>query len=164
MSFNVGSGSGTLSFRPARFNVEWDGVSQAKATFALTCWDPAASYSAVAYQVFAADGAIECSAGGITVSPIEYKRGARHWTFNNSCGRVFASDVSLPMSAASGTATVTFSSLSTTEQHAWQLRATKSGVTRVLIAGLVRTVELNPYEPGAGSVQAVSGVTASGCF
>ena len=159
MSFNVGSGSGTLSFRPARFNVEWDGVSQAKATFALTCWDPAASYSAVAYRVWPEDGALGCSG-----FPVEYERGTRHWTLNGSCQKVFASDVSLSMSAASGTAQVTFSSLSTTEQHAWQLRATKGGVTRVLIAGLVRTVELNPYEPGAGSVQAVSGVTASGCF
>lgn len=164
MSFNVGSGSGTLSFRPARFNVDWDGVSQAKATFALTCWDPAASYSAIAYQVWDRDGELGCSSGGIQVSPIEYERGERYWTFNGSCQRVFASDTSLSMSAANGTAQVTFSSLSTTAQHAWQLRATKSGVTRVLIAGLVRTVELNPYEPGGGSVNAVSGVTASGCF
>lgn len=164
MSFSQGSSSGTLSFRPARFNVEWDGVSQAKATFELTCWDTAASYSAVAYRVWPEDGSLGCSSGGVTVNAIEYERGARHWTFNGSCQRVFASDESLSMSAANGTAQVTFSSLSTTAQHAWQLRATKSGVTRVLIAGLVRTVELNPYEPGAGSVQAVSGVTASGCF
>ena len=164
MSFNVGSGSGTLSFRPARFNVDWDGVSHAKATFALTCWDPAASYSAIAYRVWEKDGVISCSSGGIEYSPVEYERGTRHWDFNSSCQKVLASDVSLSMSAANGTAQVTFSSLSTTVQHAWQLRATKSGVARVLIAGLVRTVELNPYESGGGSVNAVSGVTASGCF
>lgn len=164
MSFNVGSSSGTLSFRPAQFNVDWDGVSQAKATFALACWDTAATYSAIAYSVFTEDGALACSAGGIQVSPVEYERGARYWTFNGSCQQVFAPDVSLSMSAANGTAQVTFSSLSTTAQHAWQLRATKGGTTRVLIAGLVRTVGLNPYEAGAGSVNAVSGVTASGCF
>ena len=163
MSFNVGSGSGTLSFRPARFNVEWDGVSQAKATFALTCWDPAASYSAIAYRVWPEDGAIGCQAGGAGGTG-EYKRGDRHWSWVGQCQQVFASDVSLSMSAANGTASVTFSGLASAQHHAWQLRATKGGVTRVLIAGLVRTVELNPYEPGAGSVQAVSGVTASGCF
>lgn len=164
MSFNQGASSGTLSFRPARFNVDWDGVSQAKATFELTCWDTAATYSAIAYQVWPENGSLGCSSGGISVGPYEYERGERLWSFNGSCERVYASDVSLSMSSANGTAQVTFSSLSTVAQHAWQLRATKSGTTRVLIAGLVRTVELNPYEPGAGSVNAVSGVTASGCF
>ena len=162
MSFNVGSSSGTLSFRPARFNVDWDGVSQAKATFALTCWDPAASYSAVAYRVWSEDGSLGCQNGGAGGQG-NYKRGDRHWSWVGQCQQVFASDVSLPMSAANGTATVTFSGLGT-NPHAWQLRATKSGVTRVLIAGLVRVVELNPFEPGAGSVNLVSGVTASGCF
>lgn len=158
MSFNVGSSSGTLSFRPARFNVDWDGVSQAKATFALACWDTAASYSAVAYRVWESDGTESC--GG---SEFSVKKGSRYYTRNQLCQKINASDVSLSLTVSSGSASVTFSTLDT-NTHAWQLRATKSGVTRVLVAGLVRTVELNPYEPGAGSVNLVSGVTASGCF
>ena len=159
MSFNVGSSSGTLSFRPARFNVDWDGVSQANATFALTCWDTAASYSAVAYRVFDADKTE--TIGGVEFS---VRRGERFYSRNPQTGsQTFATDVQLSVAAANGAAQVTFSSLPG-YAHAWYLQATKSGVTRVLIAGLVRVVELNPYEPGAGSVQAVSGVTASGCF
>lgn len=161
MSFNVGSSSGTLSFRPARFNVDWDGVSQAKATFALTCWDPAASYSAVAYRVFSADGSYLACGGG----QISYERGRRYFSYSfATCTSTTASDESLPLTVSNGTAVVTFSVLAANQHHAWQLSATKGGVTRVLITGLVRTVELNPYEPGAGSVNLVSGVTASGCF
>lgn len=165
MSFNQGSGSGTLSFRPATFNVDWDGVSDAKATFELACWDTAASYSAVAYPVYSSSGEEQCTVGG-TTSQYPYVRGQRVFAFGAACLQVELPAVTLPVTAANALATIRFSVItSVSYAHAWRLTATKGTATRVIIDGRVTPFAQNPYaQSGGPSVSLVSGVTASGCF
>lgn len=164
MSFNVGSGSGTLSFRPATFNVEWDGVSDAKATFDLECWDAGASYSAVAYPVWSDSGVEVCSNN--TASKYTHTRGQRLFYINGACQQIDFPSVTLPVTAANSLATIRFSAItSVSYAHAWRLTATKGTATRVVIEGRVTPYSQNPYANSGGStVSLVSGVTASGCF
>lgn len=165
MSFNQGSGSGTLSFRPATFNVDWDGVSDAKATFELACWDTAATYSAVAYPVFRSSGELECTYAGQT-SQYPYALGQRVFALNGLCQPVPLPEVTLPLTAANALATIRFSAItSVSYAHAWRLTATKGTSARVIIEGRVTPFEQNPYaQSGGPSVSLVSGVTAAGCF
>lgn len=163
MSFNQGSGSGTLSFRPATFNVEWDGVSEAKATFGLECWDTAATYSAVAYPVWESDGVEVCNSN--TATEHQYTRGQRHFSLNNSCQKVDAPNVTLPVTASNAVATIRFSAITSYfNAYAWSLTATKGTVTRVVIAGRISQIDQNPYARSSPTVSLISGFTASGCF
>lgn len=163
MSFNQGSGSGTLSFRPATFNVDWDGVSEAKATFELACWDAAATYSAVAYPVWSSAGVAVCDSN--TATEYQYTRGQRLF-YLDDCQKIDFGNVTLPVTAANATATIRFSAItSVSYAHAWRLTATKGTSTRVIIEGRVTPFAQNPYaQSGGPSVSLVSGVTASGCF
>lgn len=162
MSFNSGASSGSLSFRPARFNVEWDGVSEAKASFELACQGTGVSYSATAYRVFSESGAWLCEGS----SPVEFERGDRY--FDLGCPgniKTPAADFALPATVSGGVATIVFSSVpNTTLVYAWRLTATKGASSRVVIAGRLEAKEPNPYASGASTVQLVSGVTASGCL
>lgn len=162
MSFNVGGSSGSLSFRPARYDVEWDGVSEAKASFALACQETGVSYAAKAYHVFEEDVSLVCGNN----NPVEGFRGERRFTLDCPANvRVFASDITLPSTVSGGAVSITFSAITaTTNVYAWQLTATKGTATRIVIAGKLQAVGLNPYAPGAGRISLVSGVTASGCL
>jgi hypothetical protein len=166
MSFNQGGSSGRLSFKPAKFNVDWDGKSTAKASFELACNDTAATYSAGAYRVWDDDTEVTCNSG-TNESVYQTVTGERWYTFGDSCARVYASDFSLPITASNGVATVVFSSVpatATSFAHAWYLKATKGTAVRVLVAGKLQGTEMNPYEASGGSISLVSGVTAFGCF
>jgi len=166
MSFNQGASSGRLSFKPAKFDVEWDGKSTAKASFALECSDTAATYSASAYRVWEEDQEISCSSGTIS-STWQTVRGERYYGFNGVCQPAYVSDFSLPLTVSSSVATVVFSSVpatATSFSHAWYLQATKGTSVRVLVAGKLHGKELNPYVGSGGGVSLVSGVTAFGCF
>ena len=164
MSFNQGgSSSGTLSFRPAKFDIDWDGVSDAKASFQLACPDTAASYSSKAYAIFTESGEVGCNNGG---SLSAWSIGERYFTVAGNCARTYATDIALPATVSSGIATIVFSGVSpTTSTYAWQLTATKGTATRVVIAGKISPAGLNPYaQQGGGRISLVSGSTASGCF
>ena len=164
MSFNQGSSSGTLSFRPAKFDIDWDGVSDAKASFQLACPDTAASYSAKAYAIFTESGEVGCNNGQ---SLSAWSIGERYFTVAGNCARTYATDIALSATVSSGIATIVFSGVSpTTSTYAWQLTATKgTAATRVVIAGKISPVGLNPYaQQGGGRISLVSGSTASGCF
>lgn len=162
MSFNQGSSSGSLSFRPARYDVEWDGVSEAKASFEMACQGTGVSYSANAYRVFSESGSIGCEGLG----QIPYLRGARYWDL--SCPgniKTFAADIALSATESGGVVSVVFSGVTETEHvYAWQLTATKGTATRIVIGGKLEAVALNAYSGGAGRISLVSGVTASGCL
>jgi hypothetical protein len=162
MSFNQGASSGSLSFRPARYDVEWDGVSEAKASFEMACGGTGVSYAAKAYRVFRESGSIGCEGSG----QVEYVRGERY--YNLTCpgnAKTFASDITLPTTVSGGAVSVTFSAITNTvHAYAWQLTATKGGATRIVVGGKLEAVGLNPYAPGAGRISLVSGVTASGCL
>lgn len=164
MSFTTDSSDKTISFRPATLHINWDGVSEAKASFELSCFDGAASYSAVAYPAFTASGSVSA---GPTSSPVIYKwnRGDRIFTVTydgtSPPFRTFLPNVSIPTTVTSGTATLRFSAITaTTFVHAWQLSGTKGTVTRVLVAGGVFPNMPSPYSSGSF----VGGITASGCF
>lgn len=168
MSFQIGSSSGSLSFSAARYNVTWDGVSQAKASFELACHDTAASYSAVSYPVFATSGEISHGCGS---NPVAFARGQRAFEITGCNGPVpvksFSPDVSLPTTVAASSISILFSAITNTNftsTHAWKLTATKSGVTRVLLAGQLLIKPFSPFDSGGSSVSLVGGVTASGCF
>ena len=164
MSFNQGASSGSLSFKPARFDVEWDGVSEAKASFQLACQGTCVSYAAKAYRVFSEDGAWTCGVDQYT-SVVPYSRGERFFTVNSSCVKTFSGDVNLSATVSNGVATIVFSGVpNTTHVYAWQLTATKGASSRVVIAGKLEAKEPNPYAPGASTISLVSGVTASGCL
>lgn len=161
MSFSQGVSTGSLSFRPAKFDVEWDGVSEAKASFELTCDDAAAAYSATAYRIWESDGSEVCQQ-----LEYQYSRGDRFYTRQADCvTKVFDPDISLPVTASSGLVTVLFSSVpNTTHVYAWSLKATKSGATKLLVAGKIEAAEPDPYASRGGSIRIVSGVTAYSCF
>lgn len=162
MSFNQGNSSGSLSFRPARYDVEWDGVSEAKASFELACQGNGVSYAAKAYRVFRDNGSLVCEGSG----PVEYVRGERYYDLGCPGNiRNFSPDITLPTAASGTSVSVTFSAItSTTHVYAWQLTATKGTATRIVIGGKLQAVGLNPYAAGAGRISLVSGVTASGCL
>jgi hypothetical protein len=160
MSFDGASSGALVSFRPGTLHVRWDGVSDARASIALSCFDTAASYAASAYPVFNVGGS---TVAGSTASPTIYTwaRGDRIFTVNNDGTRTFLPDVTLPSTVASSTATIRFASITTTSfTHAWRLTGTKGTVTRVVVGGGVFIQPPGPYE-----VQTfVGGVTTSGCF
>lgn len=169
MSFNQGASSGSLSFRPARYDIEWDGVSEAKASFELACGGTGVSYAAKAYRVFPETGDNNCISTNNSDAG-NYVKGDRFWSWDlnalpNNCVKLFAGDITLPATVSSNVATIIFSSITaTTHAYAWQLTATKGTATRVVAAGKLEAVGLNPYAPGAGRISLVSGVTASGCL
>ena len=162
MSFNQGSSSGSLSFRPARYDVEWDGVSEAKASFELACQGTGVSYAAKAYRVFDEDGDIACE----NYNAHEYVRGDRHWALSCPTNtKIFAGDITLPTTVSGGAVSIVFSAITaTTHVYAWQLTATKGTATRIVVGGKLEAVSMNPYAAGAGRISLVSGVTASGCL
>ncbi len=163
MSFNQGTSSGSLSFRPAKFDVEWDGTSEAKASFSLACNEAGASYAAKAYRVFTSSGNARCVEGSGSPSHV-WARGDRYYSLSG-CDQVFASDISLPATVSSGVATIVFSSVTpTTQTYAWQLTATKGTSARVVIAGKITPIGLNPYKSASGNISLVSGTTAYGCI
>lgn len=163
MSFNFSStsSSSALSFRPETLNVEWDGVSDAKAIVGLACWDSAASYSAVAYPVYSSSGVAICNA-------VEhaYTRGQRVFSFGSGCQKIDFPNVALPVTAANATAAILFSAITSVDYaHAWRMTATKGTSSRAIIEGRVTPISQNPYVSSGGpTVSLVSGVTASGCF
>lgn len=164
MSFNRGasSGSGVLSFSPAKWNVEWDGVSEAKASFGLVCQGTGVSYAAKAYRVFDDDGFVRCANNNYSWQP-----GERYYDVVNCENNTlaYASDITLPATVSSGVATVVFSSVPITAYvYAWSLVATKGTATRIMITGRLEAKEQNPYAGGGSTISFVSGVTASGCL
>lgn len=165
MSFNFGSSSGKISFAPATFNVEWDGVSRARAVFQIDCFSSAATYSASAYRVFHTSSFSVCSYNTNTVN--ETVKGTRYWQYeygNTACARQFSPDISLPVTAANGTAAVLFSALTATAYtYAWKLVANNPSDSQVLVTGRITASEFNAYVKTSPTVSLVSGVTAGGC-
>jgi hypothetical protein len=161
-----------LSFAPARYNVKWDGTSEVKATFSLTCPDTAATYAAVAYGIHNSSGSAGfcpfftgTTAGNNPPPPYQYERGERVKYFNSSCQLVSVSDAAIPVTYSSGSVTLSFSSLTTTHAtHAWKLTATKGTASRVLIAGRIERESFDPYGAGGGTINLVSGTTAYKCI
>jgi hypothetical protein len=159
----------SISFRPATLHVNWDGVSEAQASFELACYDSAATYSVAAYPVHETSARYTYAPGNTTStwSPfvVAYERGDRlvSWSDNGYDQPVpyIHPNITLPSTVSSGIATIKFSAITANYfTHAWTLTGTKGTVTRVLVAGGVFVKTPGPYSPGAF----VGGVTASGCF
>ena len=146
----------TISFQPKTYNIEWDGESPAKVSFALTCPSTAASYVASSYPVFTAGESIV-----IGNSTYVFRRGIQ-LAFNNNGNLSYASSTNLDVDASTTSVTITFSSLTSTyKAHAWKLTETKGGTQRVLVSGLINRVTTNPYVPSSPTISVVAGVTAS---
>lgn len=161
MSFNLTSNpSNVLRFGPAKFDVEWDGVSEAKATFELSCFSSAATYEAIAYPVWTSSGIANFTTSSTTL----YTMGTRQFSFDDNGFKLFEPNALLAVTASSGTASVAFSTLTATHSvYAWQLRRFDGTATCVLVTGKLQAEAPNPYSRGNGVSGIVSGATAVGC-
>lgn len=167
MSFNVSGGSsGTLRFRPAVWNVEWDGESESKVSFELACVDTNSTFQAVAFPVFTSMGAYQCPTDWTIIRG--YLPGDRLFELNpiggpmqEGCDQIFYPDVTLPLTMSSNVATVIFSNITTTNKiHTWTLKSTQGTATRLLVTGRWKVVKVNPWSNKPGDITFVSGVTA----
>lgn len=154
-----------MRFRPAVWNVEWDGESESKVSFELACVNTNASFSAVAFPVFTSQETIKCPVD------VTFIRGAypgdRLFSVNSlysnedTCEQVFSPDVSLPLTMSSNVATIIFSGITNTSRiHSWTLKSTDGTSTRMLITGRWKVVKVNPWVNRPGDITFVSNVTA----
>lgn len=166
MSFTVSNNSsGTLRFRPAVWNVEWDGESESKVSFELACVNTNSTFQAVAFPVFTSQEIFQCP------SDWTFIRGAypgdRLFSVNQiggllqGCTQDFEPDVSLPLTVSSNIATIVFSQITnTTRIHSWTLKAVDGTSTRLVITGRWKVVKVNPWINKPGDITFVSNVTA----
>lgn len=159
----------SVSFTPDIYNVTWDGVSLAQATFGLKC-PGSGSYAATAYLVFTRSGSKKYgtnSAGDDLL--YSYKAGQRYFTISESTGQTYTPpDRSMTTTAVGSTAVrVTFSSLPLSENYlfdggdgvyAWNLKDT--GANKILVAGRLTVSALNPYRmPSQSTGVFITGTT-----
>lgn len=165
MSFNFATASGKLTFAPQTFDVVWDGQSRAKATFGVECFSTAATYSAYAYQVFETTLIDVC--GFNTTSLFYVSKGDRYSYFDpqsTACVRLFRANIPLSTTAANGSVSVLFSTLTYTPAvYAWKLVSEKQNDTEVIVTGRITPSQFNPYTKTQPTNAIVSGITAGGC-
>lgn len=165
MSFNFAAASGKVTFAPQTFDVFWDGQSRAKATFGVECFSTAATYSAYAYQIFETTRIEVCP---FNTNSLFYEfKGDRYSFFepqNTACVRLFRADIPLSTTAANGSVSVLFSTLTYTPAvYAWKLVSQKQNDTEVLVTGRITPSGFNPYTKTQPTNAIVSGITAGGC-
>jgi len=165
MPYNASTAPSSLSFRPATYNIAWDGVSKAQATFELACFSTAATYSAFAYPVFASKSTVACGTGTNAVVYTQFK-GERVFTLGTACQILSKGNVQLPITAANSTAAILFSAVTSNLEysHAWQLVATKSSGTQVLIGGRIDIQTFDPYERSRPTEAPATFVEINGCL
>lgn len=165
MSFNFAAASGKITFAPQTFDVFWDGQSRAKATFGVECFSTAATYSAYAYQIFETTKIEVCALNTNTLFSIS--KGDRYSFFDpqtTACTRIFKPDIPLSTTAANGSVSVLFSTLTLTSVvYAWKLVSQKQNDTEVLVTGRITPSAFNPYTKTQPTNAIVSGITAGGC-
>lgn len=164
----------SVSFTPDIYNVTWDGVSLAQATFGLKC-PGSGSYAATAYRVFTGSGSyvyIEPSVvlgQAATEVSVPFRAGERYFSIT-STGAVGYSAPNRPMTATavgSTAVSVEFSSLSLSDAsfsggrdavYAWNLKDT--GSNKILVAGRLTVSALNPYRlPSQSTGVFITGTT-----
>lgn len=162
----------TLSFVPQRFNVVWDGVSCAEASFNLSVAGP---YAATAYQVFDRSGEYANDETGESLE--SYRQGDRFFTLAHAGGSYTVETrptQSLTVSTTGQVATVVFSSLEPGDglylgdgrvdpntYYSWMLRVVSGPV---LVAGRIDVKPHNAFVyTTPGSIKFASGYTAANC-
>lgn len=167
MSFQVGNGlSGTVKFRPAVWNLEWDGVTEAKVSFELACVNTASTYEAIAYPVHTNLSIVQCPFDWTFIRG--HYPGDRFWEMHTvgneigdgTCELEYAPDVSLPITMSSNVATIIFSDITNTSQvHSWVLRSNNGTSTHQHVTGRIKVIRISPWLNSPGSITNLASVT-----
>lgn len=108
----------TISFKPVSVNVVWDGVSEAKLSLDLSCFDTAATYVAKAHRVMPTGGTyVPENTSTLFGATLKWAQGDRYFLITENSAHVPALykseifDVTVPSTVSGGTATLMFSGM-----------------------------------------------------